>query len=85
MRDDDGSPGGQAGEVVLEPCNIDSIQVVSRLIEEDISTERHSMGQCKLHFPTTIERADHLCLFLVREADQGESVDFPVPFLPQRP
>ena len=76
MRDNDRGASLQRGEVVFEPCNIDNIKMVSRLIEqEDVSLEQDSTSQCKLHLPTTRERTDGLRLALVREADGRERLD----------
>ena len=66
----------EAGEVVLEPSDVDDVQVVGRLIEEqDVGLEEHGTRERELHLPTTGQGADSLLLALVVEADGGESLD----------
>ena len=76
VRDDDGRAGLEAGEVVLEPGDVDNIQVVGRLIEqEDVSAEEHGAGERELHLPTTREGADRGLLALIGETDGRERLD----------
>ena len=71
-----GRAGLETDEVVLEPSDVDNIQVVSGLIEqEDVGLEEHGAGQCELHLPTTREGANGLSLSLVRETDRSEGLD----------
>ena len=55
-----GSAGLKASEVVLEPSDIDNVEMAGhRLIEqEDISFEQHGAGKHELHLPTTRKRAN---------------------------
>ena len=71
-----GSAGGKTVEVVLQPGNVDNVQVVSGLVEqEDVSLEEHGTGQCELHLPTTRQTANGLLLPLIGEADGSESLN----------
>jgi hypothetical protein len=71
-----GSAVFQGGEVALEPCDVDHIQVVSRLIKEkNVSLEEHGPCECKLHLPTTGQTADCLLLALIAETDGGKGLD----------
>ena len=67
---------GQAGEVVLEPRDVDDVQVVGRLIEkQDIGLEEHGARKGELHLPATGQGADSLLLTLIVEADGGEGLN----------
>ena len=67
---------GKTSKVVLQPSDIDDVQMVSGLIEQqDISLEEHSAGQRELHLPTTGQAANGLLLTLVAETDRRESLD----------
>lgn len=66
----------ETGEVVLQPCNVDNVKMVSRLIEkEDIGLEQHGAGKGKLHLPTTRKGSNRLSLALIRESDRGKGLD----------
>lgn len=71
-----GGTGLEVGEVVLQPGDVDNIQVVSRLVQEqDVGLEEHGAGKSKLHLPTTRKRADGLCLTLIAETDGCEGLN----------
>ena len=71
-----GSAGLEADEVVLEPSDVDDVQVVGRLIEQkDVSLEEHRTSERELHLPTTGERADGLRLPLIGEADGSKRLN----------
>ena len=66
----------EAGEVVLEPSDVDDVQVVGRLIEkQDVGLEEHGARKGELHLPATGQGADSLLLALIVEADGGEGLN----------
>ena len=66
----------ERGEVVLEPSNVDDIQVVSWLVEEeDIRLEKHGAGKSELHLPTTRKGANGVLLPLVAETHGSKGLD----------
>ena len=66
----------QRDEIVLEPCNVHHIQVVSRLVKEkNVGLEEHCSGQSQLHFPTSRQATNCILLAFVVETDRGEGVD----------
>ena len=76
MGDDDGGASGQAGEVTLQPSDINDIEMVGWLIEqEDIGLEQHGTGESQLHLPATRETSNAISLALIVEADRGEGRD----------
>ena len=67
---------GEAGEVVLEPGDVDNVKMVGRLIEqEDVGLEEHSAGKRELHLPTTRERTNSMSLTNIIETDGTKSLD----------
>mmetsp|Transcript_17732 Transcript_17732/g.24955 ORF Transcript_17732/g.24955 Transcript_17732/m.24955 type:complete len:277 (+) Transcript_17732:1073-1903(+) len=56
VTDNDGGNISERVEVVLNPGNVNDIQVVSRLIKKkDVSLLKHSTGKSELHTPPTRE------------------------------
>jgi hypothetical protein len=74
VGDDDGSTSGQAGEVLLQPGDVNDVEMVRGLIEqEDVSLEQHGTSKSQLHLPTTGQTTDGMCLAFIAETDGGES------------
>lgn len=70
------SASREVGQVALQPCNVDDVEMVSRLIEqEDIRFEEHRTGEGEFHLPTTGQAANRLSLTLIAEADRGKGGD----------
>ena len=76
MTDNDGSHVGQRVEVLLDPSDIDNIQVVGRFIQQkDIGLLKHGTRQSELHAPPTREGRHGvigLGLAVVSETDRGQ-------------
>jgi len=71
-RDSGGSASGQTSKVVLQPGDIDDVEMVSGLIEqEDVGLEQHGVGKSQLHLPTTRETSESLALIIETDGSEG--------------
>jgi len=76
MGYNDGGAVFEASQVVLQPGNVDDVQVVSGFIkQENVGLEEHGSSKSKFHLPTTRETADGVALTPVRESDRGKGLD----------
>jgi hypothetical protein len=76
MQNNDGGAVLKAGKVVLQPGNVDNVQVVSQLIKQkDVGLEQHHASKCKLHLPTTREGSNGRLLAVTVEANRFENLN----------
>mmetsp|Transcript_14411 Transcript_14411/g.33641 ORF Transcript_14411/g.33641 Transcript_14411/m.33641 type:complete len:660 (-) Transcript_14411:30-2009(-) len=69
VRHDDGGHVGERVEVVLDPGNVEHVQMVGRLVEQqNVGVLQHGAGQRELHAPATGEGGDGVAEHLVGEA-----------------
>lgn len=75
VRDDDRRARLERAEVVLEPRDVEDVQMVRRLIEEkDVGFEEDRTRERELHLPSSRERTDRGLLTLASETDSLEDL-----------
>ncbi|GFZ45382.1 LOW QUALITY PROTEIN: hypothetical protein JCM24511_03108 [Saitozyma sp. JCM 24511] len=73
VRDNDRRAGGERGEVVDEPVDVEDVEMVGGLVEEEnVGLEQDGTSESQLHLPTARERADRVLLLLLVETDRLE-------------
>jgi hypothetical protein len=67
--------GLEASEVILQPGDVDNIQMVSRLIEKkNVGLKEHSTSESQLHLPTTRKGSNGLSLTGAIKANRGKDL-----------